>query len=101
VAGFGGMRDHDGRVTFAPRLPPALNQLTFRMYVRETRLCVEIGRESATYRIVSGGPLRTAHHGEPIMVEAGHALTMPIPQSPQRETPAQPTSRRPAHRGAD
>ena len=23
VAGFGGMRDHDGELTFAPRLPPA------------------------------------------------------------------------------
>jgi alpha,alpha-trehalose phosphorylase len=24
VAGFGGMRDHDGNLTFAPRLPPRL-----------------------------------------------------------------------------
>jgi alpha,alpha-trehalose phosphorylase len=101
VAGFGGMRDHDGHVTFAPRLPPALNRLAFRMYVRGTRLSVEIGRESATYRIVSGGPLRTAHHGEPIEVEAGHELTMPIPPPPQREAPVQPKGRRPAHRGTD
>ncbi|MEO6091205.1 MAG: glycosyl hydrolase family 65 protein [Umezawaea sp.] len=101
VAGFGGMRDHDGHVTFAPRLPPALNRLAFRMYVRGTRLSVEIGRESATYRIVSGGPLRTAHHGEPIEVEAGHDLTVPIPPPPQREAPVQPKGRRPAHRGTD
>ena len=25
VAGFGGMRDHDGQLTFAPRLPPGLS----------------------------------------------------------------------------
>ena len=30
VAGFGGMRDHDGRLTFAPRLPPLLDRLVFR-----------------------------------------------------------------------
>jgi alpha,alpha-trehalose phosphorylase len=101
VAGFGGMRDHDGLVTFAPRLPPALNRLAFRMYVRETRLCVEIGRESATYCIVSGGPLRTAHHGEPIVVEAGNGITLPIPPPPQREAPVQPKGRRPAHRGTN
>ncbi len=99
VAGFGGMRDHDGHVTFAPRLPPALNRLAFRMYVRETRLSVEIGRESVTYRIVSGGPFRTEHHGEPIVVEAGKGVTMPIPPAPRGEKPTQPSGRAPAHRG--
>src|SRR5690606_23310145 len=34
VAGFGGMRDHDGEITFAPRLPPDLDRLSFRMTVR-------------------------------------------------------------------
>jgi alpha,alpha-trehalose phosphorylase len=28
VAGFGGMRDHDGRLTFAPRLPARLERLS-------------------------------------------------------------------------
>ncbi|MFD9738549.1 glycoside hydrolase family 65 protein [Umezawaea sp. NPDC059074] len=101
VAGFGGMRDHGGHVTFAPRLPPALNRLAFRMYVRETRLSVEIGRTSATYRIVSGGPFRTEHHGEPIVVEAGKDLTVPIPPVPHRDAPKQPHGRRPLHRGTD
>src|SRR5438045_8257528 len=31
VAGFGGMRDHDGKLTFAPRLPQRLERLTFRL----------------------------------------------------------------------
>ncbi|HEX6347380.1 glycoside hydrolase family 65 protein [Umezawaea sp.] len=101
VAGFGGMRDHDGHVTFAPRLPPALNRLAFRMLVRGTRLSVEIGRASATYRIVSGGPFRTEHHGEPIVVEAGADVTLPIPAAPRRDEPRQPHGRQPAHRGTN
>ena len=31
VAGFGGMRDHDGALSFAPRLPQALTRLAFRL----------------------------------------------------------------------
>src|SRR5262249_47109732 len=30
VAGFGGMREHDGHLSFAPRLPPRLERLVFR-----------------------------------------------------------------------
>ena len=30
VNGFGGMRDNEGRLSFAPRLPPALTRLSFR-----------------------------------------------------------------------
>jgi alpha,alpha-trehalose phosphorylase len=97
VAGFGGMRDHSGHVTFAPRLPPALDRIAFRMCLRETRFRVVVERESATYRIVSGGPLHTSHHGEPIVVTAGGHVTMPIPPAPRREAPRQPPGREPHH----
>ncbi len=45
VAGFGGMRDHDGILSFAPRLPQALTRLTFRLCVRGQRLLVEVGHK--------------------------------------------------------
>ncbi len=35
VAGFGGFRDHDGVLTFAPRLPPGLGRLAFRIRVAQ------------------------------------------------------------------
>ena len=41
VAGFGGMRDHGGKLSFAPRLPPRLERLAFRLLVRGRRLRVE------------------------------------------------------------
>ena len=34
VAGFGGMRDHFGKLTFRPRLPDALTRLQFRLMFR-------------------------------------------------------------------
>ena len=38
VAGFGGMRDHNGALTFAPRLPQRLNRICFGLCVRGRRL---------------------------------------------------------------
>src|SRR5439155_24641946 len=49
VAGFGGMRDHDGNLTFAPRLPPQLERLAFRLLFRGRRLKVEATKADATY----------------------------------------------------
>jgi alpha,alpha-trehalose phosphorylase len=64
VAGFGGMRDHGGIMSFTPRLPQALARLAFRLCVRGHRLLVEIGREQATYSLLRGSALEIIHHGE-------------------------------------
>ena len=42
VAGFGGMRDHGGKLTFRPRLPDALTRLRFRLMFRGRGLLVEV-----------------------------------------------------------
>ncbi|MGH3904610.1 MAG: glycoside hydrolase family 65 protein [Pseudonocardiaceae bacterium] len=98
VAGFGGMRDHGGRLTFAPRLPPELTRLTFRMCFTSSRLTVEICSDRAVYHLVSGKPLRTAHHGEEITLSLGEPVTLPIPSLPQRPSPEQPPGRAPIRR---
>jgi alpha,alpha-trehalose phosphorylase len=100
VAGFGGMRDHDRQLMFAPRLPPALSRIAFRMCYRGSRVAVDIGQDRATYRLVSGPELRTTHHGEPIVVTADEAVTRTIPAAPKRERPSQPPGREPYRRHA-
>ncbi len=45
VAGFGGMRDHDGQLSFAPRLPSKINRLEFSVHWRGLRLRVTVRRE--------------------------------------------------------
>lgn len=62
VAGFGGMRDFGGNITFAPRLPTRLDYLSFRMTVRDSKMLVAIDKSSATYRLLSGPDIDLAHH---------------------------------------
>jgi alpha,alpha-trehalose phosphorylase len=63
VAGFGGTRDHQGRLTFAPGLPPQLHRLSFRLRFDGRRLKVETARNTATYTLLAGEPLNLRHHG--------------------------------------
>ncbi|WP_367139095.1 glycoside hydrolase family 65 protein [Saccharothrix sp. HUAS TT1] len=98
VAGFGGMRDHRGELSFAPRLPPGLSRMAFRMSFRGTRLAVEVEPGSVTYRIIGGEALRTSHHGEPIVVEPGKPVTRSTPDAPEPPELTQPANREPARR---
>jgi alpha,alpha-trehalose phosphorylase len=100
VAGFGGMRDHDGNLTFAPRLPAELGRLAFRILFRGRRLKVDFDRNEATYTLLEGPPLSVSHHGGRIEISADAAVTRPIPAAPMRAAPTQPTGRKPARRGS-
>jgi alpha,alpha-trehalose phosphorylase len=97
VAGFGGMRDHDGTLTFAPRLPPALNRICFRLCYHGSRFSVNIDRESATYTLTAGAEVQTAHHGQEITVTAEPARYA-IPPAPEHSAPEQPAGREPRRR---
>ena len=101
VAGFGGMRDHGGALTFAPRLPARLERLVFRLMFRRRRLTVEATKSKATYRLLDGEPLEVGHHGEPITIAVGAPVTRPIPPAPVRPAPSQPPGREPLRRGTE
>ena len=96
VAGFGGMRDHDGNLTFAPRLPPQLERLAFRISFRGRRLEVEVVQTGVTYTVLDGSPLEIVHHGEPIEVSRGTPVTRAVPALVARPAPTQPHGRAPA-----
>jgi alpha,alpha-trehalose phosphorylase len=98
VAGFGGMRDHDGVVSFSPRLPEALARLRFRICLRARRLLVDVAHERATYSLLEGAPLQIVHYGEQGTVDTRKPLTRPIPSPPVRKPPTQPPGRAPAPR---
>jgi len=98
VAGFGGMRDHDGQLSFAPRLPQRLTRLTFGICFRERRLRVEVTHDQAHYTLVQGPPLPLTHHGQAIDTTNGTPVHCPIPQIAARESPRQPGGRSPARR---
>jgi alpha,alpha-trehalose phosphorylase len=107
VAGFGGMRDHSGGITFAPRLPPKLSRLCFRMMFNGRTLVVDIhrdqagadgGAEAATYRLLVGDPLETSHHGTPVLLEVDDEVTLPVPSRPRTDPVTQPVGRAPRRR---
>ncbi|MEV6025834.1 glycosyl hydrolase family 65 protein [Streptomyces sp. NPDC052036] len=97
VAGFGGLRHHGERFAFAPRLPEQFGRLAFTLELRGCRLRVEIGRTTATYTLLSGGPLAIHHHGEPLTLDADKPQTRDIPLVKPRPAPEQPLHRRPNH----
>jgi alpha,alpha-trehalose phosphorylase len=96
VNGFGGLRDAGGDLSFAPRLPQALSAIAFSVLHRGLRVRVEIGRESARYRLVGGGgPLRIVHHGEPIALEGDAPVERGIPPALAVSRSRQPPGREP------
>jgi alpha,alpha-trehalose phosphorylase len=98
IAGFGGMRDHDGALSFTPRLPEAFTRLAFRLRHRGRKLLVEVKPGQASYSLLDGPPLEITHHDEKVMIETDRPLTRPIPRVPARERPSQPRGRAPARR---
>ncbi len=97
VAGFGGLRDHDGTLTFAPRLPSRLTRMRFRVVYRGRKLVVSVMPATVTYRLVDGDPLEIRHHGRQVVVD--HAdLVLDIPPAPEVEPVTQPHGCRPRRR---
>ena len=97
VAGFGGMRDFGGNITFAPRLPTRLTYLSFRMVVRDSKIVVAIDKEHATYRLLSGPPIELAHHGEEFTLHE-QPVSMTIPGIEHRTPPNAPPGCEPYQR---
>jgi alpha,alpha-trehalose phosphorylase len=79
VAGFGGMRDHDGLLSFAPRLPPGWTRLRFGVQWRKQRLRVDITPGEATYEVADGESITLRHHGTELTVAPGQSSTLTIP----------------------
>jgi alpha,alpha-trehalose phosphorylase len=98
VAGFGGMRDHGGSLSFAPRLPEALERLAFRLSFKGRRIKVEVDRRQARYTLRDGAPLEISHHGDSLTIAPDQPVTRKIPSAPRREPPQQPPGRAPARR---
>jgi alpha,alpha-trehalose phosphorylase len=98
VAGLGGMRDHGGALSFAPRLPEDVTRLAFRLCYRDRLLKVEVNHSGAAYTLLAGEPLEVKHHGEPVRLTRERAVTRPVPPARERTRPSQPPGREPRER---
>ncbi len=78
VAGFGGMRDHYGELSFDPRLPEAWPSLSYTLHWRGTELKVRITRDAMTVDAAGGGPVSFSVRGASVTVEPGGSVTVPL-----------------------
>ena len=113
VQGLGGMRTHNGRLTFSPRLPSAVSGLRFRLLWRGRSVHVEVGHGEATYALeevpehqsgpagmapTSAEELDLRHHDEEFTLAVGSPQTFEIPSVPTRGPIEQPPGRAPLFR---
>ncbi len=64
VFGFGGVRDFGGRLSFAPRLPRAWNELAFALRFCGRQLRVKLTHDEERYLLEEGEPLNVLIRGE-------------------------------------
>jgi alpha,alpha-trehalose phosphorylase len=95
TCGFGGMRDHEDRLAFAPRLPSELRGVSFGLHFRGRRLRVRLTHSEARYELLEGEPLELCHEGESLIVASGEPQTRAFAVLPEREPPCPPPGREP------
>ena len=119
VCGFGGLRDHDGQLSFAPRLPAALTGLAFTVRWHGHKVRVVAGPASVKYSLHPVAKKGTAlkavntlddnadapmthatvtihHHGQQYILRSDEPLELPIPAAqPTGPAPTQPVGRPP------
>jgi alpha,alpha-trehalose phosphorylase len=101
VAGFGGMRAGSrGTLSFSPRLPSGISELTFRLRYRGRKLKVAINSERARYELIEGEPLPLIHHGKQFKL-GQKSSEHEIPAVKAGPRPEQPAGRAPYSRAGN
>ncbi|WP_217914846.1 glycoside hydrolase family 65 protein [Miltoncostaea marina] len=79
VCGFGGVRDHDGELTFDPRLPRAWSSLAYSLRYRARQLRVALGHDEERYLLEDGGPVEVTIRDERRRLVPGQPLVVRPP----------------------
>jgi alpha,alpha-trehalose phosphorylase len=95
VAGFGGMRDYGGKLSFRPKLPQQLTRLAFHLRVHGCILSVEIEPAQAKYTLIGSHDLDLMHYDEAFTLKPKRSVKRAIPEPVRREPPEQPKGREP------
>jgi alpha,alpha-trehalose phosphorylase len=98
VAGFGGMRDHHGQLSFHPQLPPGWHRLRFAVRWQGARLSVTVKDGEVTYSVAEDAPgaIEIVHCGASLHVRPGTSERRRVkPVTPLTKRPEQPPGRAP------
>jgi alpha,alpha-trehalose phosphorylase len=92
VNGFGGMRDHGGRMTFNPRLPEDWTRLTYRITVHGSRVRVDLAQDRLTFTVETGDGFVAWVHNQHVEVRAGDPTVVPLSHQGPRIAGHAPTT---------
>ena len=86
VFGFGGMRDHGGRLSFDPRLPVTWPGLTFRICWHGSRIRIELAQDKIVVTVVAAGEpeVHLRVRGEEYVLTADAPLVVDLPDQGDR-----------------
>jgi alpha,alpha-trehalose phosphorylase len=85
VYGFGGLRDHGGRITLDPRLPEGWDELRFKITLQGTRVRVDVRQDQLTVTVEDGDEAMLYVRGIPTFVRAGEPATVPLAHQGRRD----------------
>ena len=82
VFGFGGVRDHGGRLSFDPRLPREWRRLEYSVRFRDRQIRVDLCHDEERYSLTEGEPVDVVIRGEPRVVSTAAPAVIKRPPSP-------------------
>jgi alpha,alpha-trehalose phosphorylase len=85
VYGFGGLRDHGGRITLDPRLPEGWDELRFKITLQGTRLRIDVRQDQVTVTVEDGDEAMLYVRGIPTLVSSGAPATVPLAHQGRRD----------------
>ncbi|GAA4198065.1 glycosyl hydrolase family 65 protein [Microbacterium oryzae] len=78
VAGFGGMRDHDGELSFDPRLPRDWPELQYALSWQGSQLDVTLRRDEMRVKVRAGDPVTFRVRGAVHIASADAEAVVPL-----------------------
>lgn len=78
VYGFGGLRDHQGRVCFDPRLPDEWTGLIFPLRIRGSRLRVRLRADEMSFDVEEGAAVEVSVRGTQVVVQPGSPVSVAL-----------------------
>ncbi|GGD13634.1 glycoside hydrolase family 65 protein [Nocardioides daphniae] len=85
VFGFAGLRDHEGKLSFDPRLPVDWDRMQFRLAWHGSRLGVDLSQDTLKLSIVEGdGPVDVTVRGKKLTVTVGEPVEVPLDHQGER-----------------
>jgi alpha,alpha-trehalose phosphorylase len=78
VFGFGGVRDHGGRLSFTPHLPSNWEKMRFSVRFRDRQIRVDLDHRRSRYLLEEGEPLEVTIDEVPRELSPGHPLDVEV-----------------------